>query len=142
MLTLALLSGLALADIAPPPDFVETCTVANHVKPGEECTMCGAWHGGREDCEALEAQGYSARCRTSGASTWDEVMCRAAATPEVQPADGPPSADTIPEVPAEPATPTAPAAPAGAEARCASAAPAGLWALLLATGLLALRRRR
>ncbi|TNE92755.1 MAG: hypothetical protein EP330_00635 [Deltaproteobacteria bacterium] len=83
---LLLLATLALADIPPGPDYVETCTVANHARDGRECTSCEGWHGGREACEALEQQGYEKVCQTAGASVWDEVMCKAGSTP-VAPAD-------------------------------------------------------
>ena len=96
---LTMLFPLALADLPPLEDYVETCTVANH---GTRCKTCSAYHAGREDCEALEKQGYHKVCKTRGASVWDEVLCPG---PVPAPAPG----EAIPEVtPARPA-PVAPA---------------------------------
>lgn len=67
------LFAVALADVPPPKGYVESCTVANHGK--DTCKTCRGWHGGREDCEALEEQGYVSMCKTRGASVWSEVMC-------------------------------------------------------------------
>jgi hypothetical protein len=66
----------AWADIPPPPGYVEKCTVSAEQKSGQDCRACRAWHGGREDCEKLAAQGFTQRCRAGGASTWQEVWCR------------------------------------------------------------------
>ncbi len=76
----------ALADVAPPPDYVESCTLANHQRPATECQLCGdAYHGEPEACRnKLGATGYTRSCRTSGASVWNEVWCRRA-----QPQPGP-----------------------------------------------------
>ena len=123
----------AVADIAPPPGYVERCTVARvqRENPGQTCVACDAWHGGREDCEQHEAKGYVRQCKTRGASTWDEVLCKAGTrvvTPDpepVAPADEP--ASTV--VSEEPAS-------------CAPVAPSsGVWPLLGLT-VLAWRRRR
>ncbi len=91
-----LLSTLALADIPPPEGYVESCTVkkVQAANSGQACVSCDGWHGGREDCEALEAQGYTLNCRTAGASVWTEVHCRAADAPptpdpRIQQADAP-----------------------------------------------------
>ncbi|MGB7948617.1 MAG: hypothetical protein WCH75_13120 [Candidatus Binatia bacterium] len=65
-------------DIAPPPNYVEKCTVSAQRKSGEECRLCSAWHGGRQECDALAAQRFVKRCQTQGASTWGEVWCRLA----------------------------------------------------------------
>lgn len=65
---------IARADIPPPGDYIETCTVA--IQCGEiEGTSCSAYFGGREDCDALEAKGWQQMCKTYGASTWSEVFC-------------------------------------------------------------------
>jgi hypothetical protein len=69
----------AWADIPPPPGHVEKCTVSAEQKSGKDCRACRAWYGGREECEKLAAQGFTRRCRAGGASTWQEVWCRAAA---------------------------------------------------------------
>ncbi len=87
-MTLLLLTSLALADIPPPDDYVETCTVAVHGVDGRECAGCSADFSSREQCEKLEKQGYESVCRTHGASTWDEVLCRGKAKPP-GPSDAP-----------------------------------------------------
>ena len=96
LLGLAFPSG-AQADIAPPPDYVESCTVEAQ-GPGKECTLCGdAYHGDRDACEKKHAgAGFERRCRTSGASVWEEVWCKTS--------------------PASPPTPVTPAEASGAKA--------------------------
>lgn len=139
MLALLLATGLALADIAPPPGYVESCTAEKQQKPGEECQMCDAWYGGRESCEALEAQGYTQRCRTSGASTWDELMCK----PAQGATTSDPSGATIPEVSPEAQPETVPTVAPAESSKCATVLPSSaVGLLLLSVGLLGLRRRR
>lgn len=72
----------ARADVAPPPDYVEQCTVANHQAPRTECVQCGeAYHGAPKACENRYTQaGYSLACRTGGASVWQEIWCRPVGT--------------------------------------------------------------
>ena len=67
----------ALADIPPPPDYIETCTIDQQCggRPGVACG--DAYHGDRDACERQYAsQGYSKACQTAGASTWTEVWCQ------------------------------------------------------------------
>jgi hypothetical protein len=71
-----LLATPALADVPQPADYVESCDPSYYVKPGLECTSCGAWHGDPEACKGLEAEGWQSQCRSAGASTWNEVWCR------------------------------------------------------------------
>lgn len=89
-------SAPASADIAPPPGYVEKCTVENHQKDGTTCTSCAADFKRRDRCESeLGPKGYTRACRTRGASVWSEVWCleakpeRAPATPEPAPAPAP-----------------------------------------------------
>jgi hypothetical protein len=71
------LSGLrASADVAPPRDYVEKCTLEAYKKAGADCRVCGASFQGREACTKLVSQGYHQRCRSHGASVWREVWCR------------------------------------------------------------------
>jgi len=102
----------ALADIPPPPDYVETCTVALACE-GREGVLCGdAYFGDREACEKKWApEGYERACRTRGASTWDEVWCQAAAAAEPAPSEADEPAPSEP-APSEPA----PSEPASSEA--------------------------
>jgi hypothetical protein len=73
---LLLLSALSFADIPPPDDYVETCTLKIQGVGGRDCNECAGYHGGREPCEALEKDGYLSVCRTHGASVWTEVVCK------------------------------------------------------------------
>ena len=133
-----LLAALAWADLPPPPGYVESCTVDKHVKEGVECSSCDASFGGRESCEALEKEGWVFVCRTSGASVWDEVLCREAVkdAADHEPA---PQGEPAPVVQPEPAPPPAP--PVKKERRCAVVSPAGS-AWMLVPSLVLLRRRR
>lgn len=77
--TLALVSSAlspARADIPPPRDYKETCTVKLQQKKGTTCAECRAWHGERDACEkSLGANGWSKACKGWGASAWTEVWC-------------------------------------------------------------------
>jgi len=82
--------SLARADVPPSPDYVERCTVAKEQGPGTECINCGdAYHSDRDACERKYGGDYSRRCKTSGASVWNEVWCRPAAAPAPAPAPAP-----------------------------------------------------
>lgn len=75
-LAVTALSTPALADLAPPPGYVEKCTVENHQKDGKTCTSCAADFKNRDRCESeLGPKGYTRACRTRGASVWSEVWC-------------------------------------------------------------------
>lgn len=116
-----LLAPAALADVAPPPGYVEQCTVSKQQKDGLECTLCtGAYHGAPDHCVKIyEPQGLTRACRTRGASVWKEVWCRKAGGPPIQdipvaptPAPEPaPEPEPTGEAPAEP-TPAPAVAPA------------------------------
>ena len=131
---LTFIPSLALADLPPPDDFEESCTVAQQQKDGEMCEVCsGAYHAAVAFCtDKYETEGeptMEKRCKTYGASVWDEVWCR------------PLKAGETPKVPSQP--------PAAAGASCAAArtgAPRGelgaLSMLLAMAGLTLWRRRR
>lgn len=92
MNALWLFATLAFADIAPPPGYVETCTVERACgKAGGE--TCHAWHGDVDACKPLADRGLSKSCQTRGASAWEEVWCNpgegTAAADEPTPAVGP-----------------------------------------------------
>lgn len=113
--------SVALADIPPSPGYVETCTTERCGT--HEARSCGAYFGGREECEKLEKDGFVKVCQTAGASTWTEILCKGGAGPAAtKPADK--QAD-----------------PAVASSRCDTTAGAGAASLglLLVAGLL--RRR-
>jgi hypothetical protein len=66
------------ADIAPPPGYVEECTIEKVQKKGEYCAPCQAWHGDTELCTRTfegDKQKWSRRCRAGGASVWTEIWC-------------------------------------------------------------------
>lgn len=71
-------AGSALADVAPPPDYVETCTVDQQQGDGETCVSCEVSFEDFEACiNTYEPQGYELRCKTAGASVYSEVFCMA-----------------------------------------------------------------
>ena len=70
---------VARADIAPPPGFVEACTMKAQSAGGKECLSCAAFYGNSSHCEeSLDSYGFTQGCRTGGASVWSEVWCRPA----------------------------------------------------------------
>jgi uncharacterized protein (TIGR03382 family) len=131
MTLLLLTTMLAFADIAPPPGFIESCTVAKVQTAQTSCVTCKAWYGGHEDCDKLKSEGYAKACRTSGASTWTEVMCKA--KPGAKPEETPNATPSIAKAPPE-------AVDGDGDGGCnTSGAPSGVWVML---ALLAVRRRR
>ncbi len=67
----------AQADVAPPDDYVETCTVEEQQGAGETCVTCQVSYEDFEACATTyEPQGYTKRCKTAGASFYSEVYCR------------------------------------------------------------------
>jgi hypothetical protein len=75
-LSAVLAAAPARADLAPPPDYVEACTMDNAPKD-QECHRCGAFFGNRTWCsDELASYGFSRNCRTRGASVWGEIWCR------------------------------------------------------------------
>jgi len=72
--------GLARADIAPPPGYVESCSIEKQCGKNEEGDACRAWHGDRDACKKKhEKDGFVYRCKARGASVWTEVWCRSKA---------------------------------------------------------------
>ena len=86
--TLALLGAIGLftvsptvlADVAPPSDYVEECTIEKQCSPGQQCLECP---GSYEDydstpfCEkTYGSMGYTKQCTTWGGSFWEEIWCR------------------------------------------------------------------
>lgn len=133
-MSLWLAVSVALADIPPPKGYVEDCTIEREQSAGKECVACEGYHGGREPCVALEAQGYAKECQTRGASVWTEVMCKAAAA-------APAAAPTVAPTPVAPPPPSPSPAPpvAPAQPGCAHTGSGWFPAALLA---LLVRRRR
>ncbi|MBL8785420.1 MAG: hypothetical protein JNJ59_10995 [Deltaproteobacteria bacterium] len=126
------LSALALgalaparADIPPPGDYKETCTVKIQQKKGTTCAECRAWHGERDACEkSLGANGWSKACKGWGASAWTEVWCIAGeGVNPLGPAPVKPTPTEPTPVEPKPAEPT-PVEPKPAEPKPAEPTPA------------------
>jgi hypothetical protein len=66
----------ALADVAPPACYVETCTAAKVVTANTECLECAYSHMVPDRCKRmLEPFCYSMACRAWG-SRGNEIYCR------------------------------------------------------------------
>ena len=77
-LTVLGVAGSALADLAPPDDYVENCTVETQQAAGETCVTCEVTFEDFEACaNTYEPQGYAKRCKTWGSSVYSEVFCKA-----------------------------------------------------------------
>jgi len=132
----------ARADIPPPEGYVETCTLEKQGTAENECVSCGTWHEAPNKCTDLHGpEGYTPKCRTTGATAWTEVLCRpkagGAATPTptaVQPEADKPATD-------DKAAPQ-PAAAEPTKSKCAGADLEGSIGLALALGALIVARRR
>lgn len=125
VLVLALIAvpSVALADIPPPDDYVETCTLEKQQVPGLECKSCSAWHGEQDACDkTLGVEGYRRMCKSYGASAWSEIWCKGEPT-------GP--------APAEGTTPTS-----GPEPKKTGCAGGGVTSLLALLALALPRSRR
>jgi hypothetical protein len=79
-LATAAFARIATADVAPPDDYVETCTLEQQQKPGEECVACQATYF--DDPNPCQQQygplGYSNRCSSWGTSH-TEIWCKGSA---------------------------------------------------------------
>lgn len=85
----------ARADVAPPPGYVENCTLERTCPVGTECVLCPAdYHDSADDSACsrnLGPLGFAKQCRSAGGSVWDEVWCRPVsrdATTQPDPPDG------------------------------------------------------
>jgi hypothetical protein len=67
----------ALADVAPPVGYVETCTGKEYVDAGAECLGCLGGRSNNRCSELLAPYCYSDVCHTYGASFFTEIWCRA-----------------------------------------------------------------
>jgi MYXO-CTERM domain-containing protein len=66
----------ARADVAPDPDYVESCTLDKQRESGDECFECRASFQDRDACKHHAEGGFAPRCQTRGASVWTEIWCR------------------------------------------------------------------
>lgn len=68
----------ANADLAPPADYVENCTVAKQQVDGKLCVACASSYATVDKCkDDYSGQGYIQACKSWGASVWTEVWCKA-----------------------------------------------------------------
>jgi hypothetical protein len=73
----ALSSAWARADVPPPPDYVETCTIEKQQTATAECLECRTWVSHMNRCaNSLVPYCFTKSCKTRGASAWTEVWCR------------------------------------------------------------------
>ena len=81
IVSLLAMAGTGVADIAPPPGYVEQCAISRVQKEGQSCTTCRGWYGGPGECsKSLAPKGYTFNCRTAGASVWIEIWCKPGGT--------------------------------------------------------------
>lgn len=73
----ALAATPAFADLPPPDTYVETCTVAQQQTASSECLSCSAYYGDVDRCtKLLSPYCYTKVCKSWGASSWGETLCR------------------------------------------------------------------
>ena len=69
----------ARADVAPPNDYVEACTLKKKTTSSSECVECqnSQMNDSKARCgQLLSPYCYEQVCQTYGASVWTEVWCR------------------------------------------------------------------
>lgn len=64
------------ADVTPPDDYDENCTLERTCPNGKECVKCPADFNDSDGCTQLRAHGFAMECQGWGASVWDEIWCR------------------------------------------------------------------
>ena len=128
-----LLAPTAFADLAPPPGYVEPCTVDKQQKSNETCIACSTYHAEPDACVKQHAgRGFAHRCRSRGASVWTEVWCKPSSGVDVASTLPGPDASGVdaasPPMPSASASSTAPLPPPPASqtsSGTSSPAPAG-----------------
>lgn len=78
-------ASAAWADVPPPSDYVEACTIDKICSKGQECVTCRADFNDltmkRSVCqESLGPLGFQKQCKAWGASLWNEIWCRASSS--------------------------------------------------------------
>jgi MYXO-CTERM domain-containing protein len=146
--TTSLPSG-ARADVGPDPDYVESCSLEQQRREGDDCFECRASFQDRDACKRHAEGGYAPRCQTRGASVWTEIWCRVKPSSERRDdfAQPPPGKDEPIELASADDSAKGVQAPekhgCGACAVGApSSVPTGLLAAMTSAMALALRRRR
>jgi len=154
LLSLALLCAVAVApievraDVAPDPDYVESCTLEKQRESGDECFECRASFQDPDACKHHAEGGYAPRCQTRGASVWTEIWCRVKPPSDDQQTEfaQPPKDDRPVELAAaDPKDETVAAPEKHGCGACGVGAASSTWAglgLTLASAMLLLRRRR
>lgn len=133
------LAAPAAADIPPPDDYVETCTLARYEAAGGDCLACpGGWDSDGCADHPDVTEEHERCCSSWGASSNTEVWC-AGGCPSVGEEEAEPEPEPEPEPEADAPT-NAPGADGGCGCRVA-ASRSGLPVALGALGLLALIRR-
>lgn len=113
-LSLSLLTITAWADIPPPEDYVEMCTLDIQSENGAECIECGADFQVNTCADMHAAAGYTQSCQTWGGSAWTEIWCRPGA--EIAGSEPPAEAgNEVPVAPIEAGNQTPPPDGAGAD---------------------------
>ena len=120
----------AWADLPPDPDYVEQCTIERQQREGELCESCGTYHGEPDKCATqYDGTAFARRCKSAGASVWDEVWCRPLKSGETPPVMPKPPSDN-------------PGASCAMDPRSWSSRDAATLIALLALGAFVSRRRR
>ncbi|MBK8994543.1 MAG: hypothetical protein IPM35_02165 [Myxococcales bacterium] len=119
-----LMARSASADVAPPPGYVEKCSVEKQRGAGEDCAACSTYFAEADACQKQYApRGYAERCRTRGASTWTEVWCKPSSAAAVSSLAEPRDAGGGDPVPQPSALASSSAEPPAASKPTPSAAP-------------------
>lgn len=152
-LALSTITSDARADLAPPPGYVEQCTLEKLQKDSTlTCESCSTYFREADKCERQFAgTAFTKQCRAGGASTWTELWCKptgkgdtnAPTPPKPGPAPTPEQPAPTPERPAPAPEQPAPKNEAASEpeVKAADVAPkrdskCGAGGLELAMGLL------
>jgi len=81
----AMIGTTARADVAPPPGYVENCTLEKQSSADKECVECKASYQDAAICEkTYTSQGYAKACQSYGASVWAEIWCRSVSSTQVK----------------------------------------------------------
>ena len=138
---LLMLTGLALADLAPPPEIItqvqKPCTIAEQCDATQEGTTCTESTSDPFACSKLKDDGYERMCsgETDAEGRWEAVFCRTR-TEHTAPTDEP-SAEPAADEPADASGDVIPPSPR----RCSTVAGGGAMVSLAAMLAAGWRRR-
>ena len=138
-LSITLLALPTWADVPPPEDYVETCTLEAQTESGAECVECDADFETNTCADMYEAEGFTKSCQTWGASVWTEVWCKPGAEAPEAGAEAPEAGAEAPEAGAEVPEATA----QDSEEGCSqlNQTPMAIWLGFMVLSLITLRRR-